>query len=232
MRGFVVLAGLLLALPAGASPWPREAGRHFMASTTLVSARGTTNSLWFERGTGPGRWFVAEGRLAPGLRAWAVGISWHRALPDRGDWKLAWSFGVQLEMADSGLAIDLTPPPFPGQRVVRIRYLPMASARFGVSMGRGLQHPWPGWASLDLQLDLNIVAPRLQAEATLGYRPSERLAVILQAQTQIRHDTAPGLALSSSVVWRWRPGLRLEVGLRHDLRGGRSALKLGSWFEF
>lgn len=216
MRGFFLVLLLILPGLAAAGPWPRESGRHFMASTALISRAGIHNSLWFERGLGAGRWLVLELRHATPGRDLALALRWHRALPDLGQWRLAWSMGAEIELS--------------GQPAARQR--PQVQAQLGFSLGRAVTRPWVGWTSLDLQVDLNMAAPRLKAELTLGYRPHERLALVLQGQALMQRRAAPALGLAGSVVWRWRPGWHLEFGLRHDLQARRSALRLGSWFEF
>lgn len=223
MRVVVFLVLMLWPLAAAAGPWPREAGRNFLS----VSATGKTGSVWAEHGLSRGRWLVFEGRA--GLDgSWAGALRFHKALADRGGWKLAWALGMALEMPQTDVVIDLPPVSWPGKTEVTVRIEPMVAVQAGVSLGRGLAR---GWVAVDMLAEVGSGGYRLKAEATAGYRLRERWTVMMQGHVAIGMGH-PGLALAPSVVWQARRGLKLQAGLHHDLRGRRSVAKLATWMEF
>lgn len=217
---------LLWPLAAGAGPWPRDAGEHFLSA----SVTGDTAALWFERGFSRGRWVVAEARLDRD-GAWAGALRFNKALRDRGRWRLAWSLGVSVGMPQSDIVIDLPPVWWPGRTEVIVKIRPRAALQAGISLGTGLERPWPGWAALDLMAEAGPATRVLRAEATLGLRPGARWMVMVQGHATLG-DGPPALALAPSVVWQMRPGVQLQSGVHHDLRGRRTGVKLASWFRF
>lgn len=229
--GLVLLMMLWMALPALAGPWPREAGRQFIANSVTLSRGHMASQMWVEHGLGRGRWIVAE-LGHDSASGWSGGIGLHRALPDLGRWKAAWSVGLGLAMPQGEVVIDLPPLWFPARREVEVKIRPLAALRLGLSLGRALETPWPGWAALDLRLDLNAAEPRWKADATLGYRPTERLALIFQMQAEARRGGTPHLALAPSVVWRGGTRMSVEIGLRQGLTGGARQIRLGTWLDF
>lgn len=229
MRGFfMALVVSVWAAAAVAGPWPRDKGLHFLALGTT----GNTASLWAERGLGGGRWLALDGWLDRGSGAWLVAATYHRALRDRGAWKLAWSAGVAVGMPATDLTIDIPVVWFPGSWQAVIKYRPTVAARLGLSLGRSLERPWPGWTSLDLRLDAGPTSARIKAEATLGYRLQDRWAVIGQLQMEKARGARAQVHLAPSVVWTARGKVSLELGLRHGLHDRRTQVKLGSWLEF
>ena len=229
MRGFFFAFLLVFwAVSAAAGPWPRDKGRHFVALGTT----GQTASLWAERGLGRGRWLALDGWVDRGSGAWQVAATYHKALRDRGRWKLAWSAGLAVGMPDTHITIHIPVVWLPGSWQAVIKYRPTVAARLGFSLGTALARPWPGWASLDLRLDAGPASARIKADGTLGYRLRDRWAVIGQVQVEKAKGERMQLHLAPSVVWRGPGKISLELGLRHGLHDRRTALKLGSWLEF
>jgi len=197
-----------------------------------VGLTGQTASLWAERGIGQGRWLALDGWYDTRSNSWSIAASYHKAMRDRGGLKLAWFAGVAVGMPDTDLAISVPVIRFPAtwQAVVKVR--PVISARLGLSLGKALARPWPGWATLDMRIDLSPAGTRAKAEATIGYRPRERLALIGQMQAEAGHGRHPDLHLAGSVVWKAGKRVQMELGLRQNLRGGRPQIKAASWLEF
>lgn len=229
MRGFVVFVLMIFSAVAGrAGPWPREVDRTFLA----LAMTGQTDSLWAERGLGRGRWLALDGWYNAGSAEWLVGVTYHRAMRDRAGWAMAWSAGVTVGMPETDITLEVPVIRYPStwQAVVKLR--PILSARLGMSLGRPLVRPWPGWVALDLRLDANTLDQRIKADATAGYRPRPRWAVIGQVQTELAKGTRPQLHLASSVVWKASDKVSLELGLRHGLHDRKTQIKLGNWVEF
>lgn len=229
MRGFfVALLVLIWAASAGAGPWPRDKGRSFVTLGTT----GQTASLWAERGLGRGRWLALDGWYDTGSGNWSIAASYHKAMQDRGGLKLAWFAGVAVGMPKTDINITVPVIYFPStwQAVIKIR--PVVSARVGLSLGKALARPWPGWATLDMRVDLSPAGTRAKAEATVGYRPRERLALIAQMQADMARGQRPDLHLAGSAVWKAGKRVQMELGLRQNLRGGRPQIKAASWLEF
>ncbi|MDP2087272.1 MAG: hypothetical protein Q8K20_18915 [Gemmobacter sp.] len=227
MRALWALVVVMLwPVMAAPGPWPRDAGARFLS----VSSTGDTGSVWFEQGLGRARWIVAEGRVS---RAgdWDVALRYHRAMADRAGLKLAWSLGLSVGMPLTDVVIDLPPVWWPGRTEVIVRIDPVVAVQAGLSAGVGLVRPWPGWLALDLMAEAGPQRKRLKADATLGFRPRDRWMLLLQAHGRVGNGP-PGLALASSIVWQVGRGTRLQAGLHHDLRGGRTVAKFGNWLEF
>lgn len=227
MRLAVFLLMLLWPVWGQAGPWPRAAGETFLS----LSVTGRSGSAWLEHGLGRGRWLVAEGRFA-GIGDWRGALRFHKAMRDRGAWKLAWSLGVSVGMPLRDVVIDLPPVWWPGKTVVTVKLEPLATAQAGFSLGRGLDRPWPGWFVLDMTADLAGGGwSELRADATLGFRPAQHWTAMMQV-----HATAgrgrPQVALAPSVVWQASKGLAVQAGLHHNLRGRRTEAKLGTWVTF
>ena len=224
--GLIVLL-LFWPLAVLAGPWPRDKGETFLA----FSITGDTVSVWAERGLGRGRWLVFDARRGPD-GDWDGAIRLHRAMRDRGAWKLAWSLGLSVGMPQRDVVIDLPPVRWPGKAVVTVKLEPLVTAQAGFSLGRGLERPWPGWFAMDLTTDLaGGGRSRLRADATLGYRPRPDWTAMVQLHASAGRGK-PQLALAPSVVWQARKGLSLQAGLHHDLNGRRTVAKLGSWLTF
>lgn len=218
---FVLL--MLWPLMAVAGPWPREAGRNFLA----VSATGKTGSVWAERGLSRGRWLVFDGR-ADWEGGWAGAVRLHKAMADRGGWKLAWALGLAVEMPQTDIVIDLPPFWWPGRTDITVRIEPMVAVQAGISLGRGLPR---GWLALDLLAEAGSGGYRMKADATVGYRPHDRWTVMLQGHARVGMGR-PSLALAPSVVWQAGRRVKLQAGVHHDLRGRKSVAKLATWLEF
>ena len=209
----VTLAAFLLGAGAAANPWPREKGQGFLA---LASFDGSP-SLWVDYGLGAGR---------------TVALSAYLGRSD--DFRVGLRF---IQSRDAG-------PVLPRHGVYSIlewRRSPEGDGGLtgiGASLGAGLIRPWPGWASVELQTGLlhgtAVQSGRVEwkAQATLGLRPTARLAVMTQLQGEWTRAQS-SLHLAPSVLWGVTEQLSLELGLRRQIRGGTDQqIKLGSWLHF
>jgi hypothetical protein len=227
MRLAVFLLVLVWPVWALAGPWPRAAGETFVS----VAAIGRSGSVWVERGLQHGRWLVFDGRIGRD-GDWEGAVRLHRAMQDRGAWKLAWSLGLSVGMPQRDIVIDLPPVWWPGKTEVTVRLEPLVTAQAGLSLGRGLDRPWPGWLALDLTADVAGGGwSRLRADATLGFRPAPRWMAMMQVHVAAGRGK-PQVTLAPSVVWQASKALSLQAGLHHDLRGRRTVARLGSWMTF
>ncbi len=232
MRGFWLVLGLVaLAGPLAAGPWPRDKGRWFMAgSMTVTRGGGVDYGSWLEFGLGNGRQLMAEARMVPNGEVMAA-LMLQQPLPAVGPWQQAWSLGVAVSSRPVRWVFVTPPGVRPARRTAQIRRQNDAVLRLGYGIGRGLQHPWPGWTSLELRAELGGASPALKADAVLGYRPRDGLTVLLALQAEQRGGRS-SLHLAPSAVWFVRPGIGLELGLRQRVGCGAVQLKLGSWIEF
>jgi hypothetical protein len=210
MRAALILCWLLLATaaPATAGPWARAEGDILVIATLEDKEAGAEAGLYAELGLGTG--WTAGADL--GLPEAGIGAA-------RGFVFLGRSFGtgparLGLELG-AGVATD------DGAR--KMLWRP------GVSFGQGFGGDLPGWASLALSRE----GSRDKAVATLGLRPAEGLATIVQLQREASGSDAAALHLAPSIVYRATPGAEVEVGLRRGIGGpAGDSLRLGTWFSF
>lgn len=234
MRGFwLFLLLAALAQPLAAGPWPRERGHWFSSGAMTLGRGGALDySAWLEVGLGRGRQLMAEARMVPGGETMAA-LMLQRPLPDLGAWKQAWSLGVAVSSRRVRWVFVTPPGVRPARRIVREIRQSEAALRLSYSLGRGLRQPWPGWTSLELRGEVGSARRVLKADATLGYRPRDWLAVMLALQAE-HSGGRSRLHIAPSAVWFVRPGIGLELGLRQQIGGGAGGgqVKLGSWIEF
>jgi hypothetical protein len=204
----------LFALPAAAGPWPREKGEGFVSLSTSGGAIG----LWAEYGLGRGKWLVLDA-MRGGDGHLRAQIGWHRAT-GKTDARHRFAFGFAL-------GAELTPL---GEAI------PYASTN--ASWGMGVQRPFNGWLSFDLDSRAGMSVQTLvlyqvtKANLTLGATFGDRLKGIVQLQAR-HQDPVFEMHLAPSIVYEWRKGMHVELGLRQDLMGqGGQEVKLGSWFRF
>lgn len=231
-------AALLLALAglpadAAAGAWPREDGRSFLSFGIEAgdAADGPYVSLYGERGL-PRRWTAvldAGGRPDGGDATAALSL---RLPVDNGTGRdrFALSFGGGIAVEDGRTLADV-----PGLGQAR------PFARVGAHWGRGFASAWgDGWAGLDALADVSIpvvdgddTATAWKLDATLGLRPTDRLATILQVQAGQPFAGDSYLRLQGTVVRRLGDRLNVEAGAVVGLAGDDTrAARLGVWVEF
>lgn len=206
----------LLAIPAGAGPWPRGKGETFLSFSGQAEepdAAGRVKivfSSYAEHGLTP--------RLTLGLDLFGDGTRMSKAiaflrrplLQERQEWKLAGEVGLGQ--------VD-------GLNVLRP----------GLSLGRGVRilgrH---GWITLDTRAVLLMDHVRVwEADLTLGLSAMDRLKLIVQLQGGAPDAGRAHLRVAPSAVWRFGPGRHLELGVSTGLDGHTpDGLKLGMWLEF
>lgn len=207
----VVLLSLLPSMAFG-DPWQRDAGRGFLSLSTM----GGSASFWLDRGLGNGRTLILSGFRS-----------------DRGELRLAARLGQAVpsgrhpHLFALSLGIEARQDPATGRD---LRVVP------GAAWGMGLTAPMPGWVSARATLSLGPDARRSDVEAkldaTLGLRPTPSLMAIVQLQTE-HLDGRAHMHLAPSLVWEWRAGHHLEIGLRQPVvNGWDRQFKLGAWVHF
>jgi len=210
----ILLLILLLPPAAHAGPWPRAPGSSFMA----LARHDDTGSIWIEHGLDDDRWLSFEIMHADGLPT--LGVSLHKVL------HLAMAERLGLRTATSlGLRLDRPHDRWAGH------------VSLGLSVGRAISWPWPGWGALDLRHDQGLFRQRLKADLTLGLRPWQDWVVIVQWQHdhQILLHTREhqrSRHLQSGLLWDITPRLSLEIGMRQDLRHGGGSARIGTWIRF
>ena len=231
------VALVLLPAAATAGAWPRDEGKSFLSFGIEAgdaggdAGEGPYVSLYGERGL-PRRWTVvldAGARTGGGDATAAVTLRF--PLDDgAGRDRFALSFGGGLGIEDGRTLADV-----PGLGQAR------PFARAGAHWGRGIATPWgEGWAGLDASADLSVPviagedpATAWKLDATLGLRPADGLATILQVQSgrPLAGDTY--LRLQGTLVRRLGPALNVEAGAVVGLSGDETAAaRLGVWLDF
>lgn len=233
VRAALVLGLVLLPAQAAAGAWPREDGRTFLSFGIELgdSADGPFASLYGERGL-PRRWTaVLDAGMRPDGGDATAALTLRMPVDDgSGRDRFALSFGGGIGVEDGRVLADV-----PGLGQAR------PFARAGAHWGRGFATAWgDGWAGVDALADLSIPvvdgddpATAWKLDATLGLRPTDRLATILQIQTgrPVAGDTY--LRLQGTLVRRLGPALNVEVGAVVGLAGpDTAAARLGVWVDF
>lgn len=211
---WLVLILMLMPGPALAGPWARDKGDVFVVTST----DGRSYSLWGEYGLGRGQWVVVDAVFVPGgLISGQVG--WHRNLA-KPDARHQFATGIAIGTQYTGLG-DVIP------------YVSTS-----VSWGMGLQKPWPGWVSVDLENRVGVswltggFQQAARGQLTVGANLGERTKAMVQLQGTYNARGA-GLFVAPSLVYEWRKDMHIELGLRQDLLGSSGqTVKLASWFKF
>ncbi|MCU0908018.1 MAG: hypothetical protein MUF73_11330 [Rhodobacteraceae bacterium] len=233
VRAVLVLGLALLPAQAAAGAWPREDGRTFLSFGIEAGdgADGPFVSLFGERGL-PRRWTaVLDAGMRPDGGDATAALTLRLPLDDgTGRDRFALSFGGGLAVEDGRVLAEV-----PGLGQAR------PFARAGAHWGRGIATPWgDGWAGVDAIADLSIpviagddMATAWKLDATLGLRPTDRLATILQVQTgqPLAGDTY--LRLQGTVVRRLGNAMNVEAGAVIGVSGDDTrAARLGVWVDF
>ena len=219
---------LLLALGPGAAAhaaaWPREAGHAFID----LSDDGYRRKLYAEYGL--------KGDLTMGVE---VQMPRGRRLPDvlqfvrhpihRFANGAILSGGLSWEVRET-LAAGRDPS---------LKGTPETAVRAGLYLGRGFGKGWrSGWMELDAEVERVVTTDWLgqpwsgKLDATLGWKPTDRVLLYLQAQTY-RRDPDP-------ISLRLEPAAAVKLGRAHlvvspsvGVLGARDPrLKLGLWLDF
>lgn len=231
------MAGLAIVLggsAAGAGPWPREPGHHFLSFSHERDREGNSYSgLYGEYGFRPRTTLGYElGHTNVGETTALLWIQ--RALDDgEGPNRFAVSAGVGGVRTDQGW---------------------LGIGQVGASWGRGFEGLWGGgWMTAEARIriagSVDAVAAGLglgdaasayltpetsaKLDMTLGFRPAERLMVVNQLRLEQRPDADFSAKLALSVIGDVGGPAKIELGVIQPLTGpGEPALKLGSWVEF
>lgn len=223
----VAVAALLLAAPAKAGPWPRAKGDALL----IFSVDDEGGAVWGEYGLGNGRWISAEARYGFD-HAYSGMIAYNRALPDWGRWKAAWHLGVKVAMPALDVDLDWYPIYWPSRREVVIKWRPIITPRLGLSLGRSVERPWPGWASAEIWYEHSARGNSLKADMTLGYRPRPRLMTYVQLQSIYSQRKGTEAYIAPAVTWQLRDRFAVEFGLRQGLTSAHTGAKISTWLEF
>jgi hypothetical protein len=217
---------------SGAGAWPRDDGRTFLSFGTEIVADGPGfTGLYAERGL-PRRWTAvldAGGKIDGS--DWSSALSLRRPIDDgTGPDRFALSFGGGLSVAENRRLADV-----PGLGQAR------PFARFGAHWGRGIETGWGnGWVAADALADISLpvvagdaVGSAWKLDATLGLRPMEGLATILQLQTGAAFAGEPYARMQATAVRDLGSVAKIEAGAIVGLAGDDTqALKFGVWLDF
>lgn len=212
--------------------WPREDGRTFLSFGTEIRSDGPAfTGLYAERGL-PRRWTAVldAGGKVDGSD-WSAALSLRRPVDDgSGPNRFALSFGGGLAVAGNRGLVDA-----PGLGQAR----PLA--RFGAHWGRGIETGWgSGWVAADALADLSVpvvtgdgVDLAWKLDATLGLRPMEGLATVLQLQTGAPFAGESYARVQATIVRDVGSVAKVEAGAIVGLAGDDTqALRLGVWLDF
>lgn len=198
-----------------ANPWPRGEGNSFIALSVL----NEDLSIWADHGLSSDRTL-------------ALSAYFGRNRDQRVGLRLTQSFENTLGQPRLGLFT------FAEWRTDEMQT--SHALGLGASVGRGLTSPFPGWASAEAQITMlrgtlytrGIGHFEIKANATLGFRPAERLTIFTQLQAE-HADGQTSAYLAPSVLWGIHPNASVEAGLRRQFLGGtKQQLKMGTWLRF
>lgn len=232
LTGCILLGGL--CLPAQAGPWPREAGRSFLALTGEHDRAGNSFAGFYAE-------YGLSRRRTLGLEVSHTDVGetsamvWYQKSLDGGQGpnKLSWSMGFGAIRRNGEL-------------------LPLSQA--ALMWGRGFSGLWDGgWLTAEArvkvagkteeitvregltQVEYAYLTPEIvsKLDLTVGLRPTPAWALVNQVRLESRKDSEFSARIASSVVYDLTGPARLEVGLVAPLAGpGEPALKFGTWLEF
>jgi hypothetical protein len=233
MRFALSLLCLLLASPAAAGPWPREAGSWFL-STAFGTERQNGRRValtdsYLEYGLTPRLTFGGSLRRVGTEHEGRVFARWHP--PDLpGGIPVGLSLGLQQgDGPDWRATEDL------GHATVE-RLVLRPRAVLGLHLGHGRDTPLgPAWARLDLRVFVATGGPRgtdLELFGQIGLRPRERLVTMLSASLYTDR-TDRWVTLEPAVGYEITPRFTLlaSVTAEPSRRSLRSA-QLGLWTRF
>lgn len=228
---------LVTGLAVGAShagPWPREAGRSFVALSGEHDRAGHAHTgLYAEYGLSRRRTLGLEVSLTDVGETGAM--LWYQKSLDGGGGvnRLSYAMGFGVIRRDGEL-------------------LPQSQA--ALMWGRGFSGLWDGgWLTAEARVKMTskteevIVRDGLSSvehayltpevvtklDLTMGIRPIPVLALVNQLRLESRKDADFSAKLASSVVYDLSGPARLELGLVAPLSGpSEPALKIGTWLEF
>ncbi len=104
--------------------------------------------------------------------------------------------------------------------------------RGGFSWGRGLDN---GWLAVDASATIGTIDTtwRPKMDATWGRNWNDRWTTTFQLQTGQGWTDDIYAKISPTVIWTWRPNMKVALGAVQGLTGDRgSALKLETWLTF
>ena len=241
MRAFAVTKSWVLALsalvalavPAGAGPWPREPGAHFLSVSVDRDRDGNQYSaLYGEYGLTPR--YTLGYELGHSNAGESSAIFWLQRAMGRGDGanRLSMSVGVgAIRRGDETLPV--------GQVVS--------------GWGRGFDGIWDGgWITAELKMKvtarskddpvvtqavgtLAALTPEFstKADLTLGLRRNSSLMIINQLRLEKPQDEDLTASLASSVVRDLVGSTKIELGVVTPISGPvEPAVRLGTWLEF
>ncbi|WP_299727213.1 hypothetical protein [uncultured Tateyamaria sp.] len=215
----MLLALLLLPLPAGAGAWMRDEGKTFLSfGATVDEDQRVDGSIYVEHGLRP--------KLTLGFKA---------------DMAMDMTTG---QPGDGTAFIFLRKPIPTGDRAYKLAYevgvggtfgsetVPLVRA--GLSFGRGVT-VWgkSGWVTLDTAVEWETQSEEatFKVDGTVGLTLSDHFQVMMQVFWS-RSEIDQATTLAPSLIWRPKPegSTRYQLGVESE--EGIVALKLGLWRDF
>lgn len=212
---------------AGANPWPRARGNWFLSNGVSVDPRaraatgfGLRNDLYAEGGLGGG-WFVIGSATLTPVSGQEVLLGLGRAAETGGGGARGWSLALGRRQQ----------PGAPGQTFLRPSFAVGRGLTAGGRLGPlTLRHP--GWVSAEAQVELGPGGAAPKLDLTLGVKPSDRWAVLLELWADAYPGAGPSVRLGPAlVVTVGRKRLLVQTELP-VLGGTTPRLKLALWSEF
>ena len=223
-----------LSFPAQAGPWPRDAGRSFIALTGEHDRAGNSHAGFYAE-------YGLARRRTLGLEISHTDVGetsamvWYQKSLDDGEGpnKLSYSMGFGALRRDG----QLTP-----------------LSQVALMWGRGFSGLWNGgWLTAEArvkvagkieevtvrdgltQVQYAYLTPEVvsKLDLTIGIRPAPSWALVNQLRLESRKDSDFSTKIASSVVYDLTGPARLEIGLVAPLTGpSEPAIKIGTWLEF
>ncbi|MDF3853533.1 hypothetical protein ACDP63_11740 [Paracoccus sp. P2] len=238
----LILACMVLADPALASPWPRQVKEIFLALSAERDARGNGYAgLYGEYGLRRRTLGFELGRSSAGETSAMI---WLQRPLGRGRGADRWALSL-------------------GSGVIERNGIYMPVGQVGAGWGRGFDAvplldriPGGGWLAVEARVKvagklrdeaeiaqlaasgagrLAYLTPEtsVKAEVTLGWHATERLMLIGQLRLEDRQDSGFSSRLAASAVRELFGPVKLELGAIGPLSGqGEAAVKLGFWVGF
>lgn len=212
-----LLGAATFGAQADAGAWPREEGKSFLSFTLESYVGGNSGSdylsLFYEYGLTPD--------LTLGLDA-----------------------GHDLDASTSSAIVFLRYPVFTGGANAFAVELGLgetvqsgqtvATIRPGLYWGRGISIAGlSGWTGVDMTYAQGSNGDALgKVQATIGANLGNNRLAILDLQYEHPLKGQSFVAIAPSYVFEVAQNTRVQVGLRHNLRTGATATKVGFWLDF
>ena len=210
------LLALVLAGPGRAGAWPRGKGQLFVTTSGYMTWSGGPQPTGFAA-------IYAEWGLSDRV---TLGLDLGRGVSGASKTVAFASIPVGKMDGKLRMAVELGLGEIAGKTILRP----------GLSYGMGFNSKLgSGWVALDTvaEMGLETGVLDLKTDLTIGLQPGKRVKTMVQFQAGIQQNDPAFLRVVPSVVWEWREGTSLEIGITKGLIGpDETGLKISLWRSF